>query len=109
MKPKIINQEILLFAGTRFSSRQFSIKDTDEKENACYSSIENLEKACWAGMLFELLPELVGCPSADNKTYIWHIMSGEHFLRISMGSYPSSVENETSIDPYFFLPLSSKN
>ena len=104
MKPTITNQEILLFAGTSFSSRQFTIKDPDGKDATGYSPMENLEKACWAGMLSEILPELVGCPSPDNKTYIWHILSAEHFLRISMGPYPALIENETSVDPYFFLP-----
>ena len=109
MKSKNTNQEILLFTGTSFSSRQFSIKDNNEKEGTESTSIENLEKACWAGMLFEVLPELVGCPSADKKIFIWHILSAEHFLRISMGPYPALIENESSIDPYFFLPAACRN
>lgn len=109
MKTKNINQEILLFIGTSFSSRQFSIKDAEGNEGSESTPIENLEKACWAGMLFEVLPELVGCPSADNKTFIWHILSAEHFLRISMGPYPALIENEASIDPYFFLPGVCRN
>src|SRR5687768_16610507 len=109
MKTKNINQEILLFSGTSFSSRQFSIKDFDGKERTESTPIENLEKACWAGMLCEVLPELVGCPSPDNKIFIWHILSADHFLRISMGPYPSLIENESSIDPYFFLPSACRN
>ena len=109
MKSKNTNQEILLFTGTSFSNRQFSMKDNNEKEGTASSPIENLEKACWAGMLCEVLPELVGCPSADNKIFIWHILSAEHFLRISMGPYPALIENESSIDPYFFLPSACRN
>ena len=109
MKTKNTNQEILLFTGTSFSSRQFLIKDAGGNEGSGNSSIESLEKACWAGMLFEVLPELIGCPSADNKTFIWHILSAEHFLRISMGPYPALIENEASIDPYFFLPGVCRN
>ena len=109
MKTKNINQEILLFPGTSFASRQFLIKDFDGKEGTETTPMENLEKACWAGMLYELLPELVGCPSPDNKIFIWHILSAEHFLRISMGPFPALIENEESIDPYFFLPGVCRN
>ena len=109
MKTKNTNQEILLFTGTSFSNRQYSIKDPDGKEGTESTPIENLEKACWAGMLCEVLPELVGCPSANNKIFIWHILSAEHFLRISMGPYPALMENESSIDPYFFLPAACRN
>lgn len=109
MKSNNTNQEILLFTGTSFSSRQFSIKDADDKEGTESTPIENLEKACWAGMLCEVLPELVGCPSADNKIFIWHILSAEHFLRISMGPYPALIENDSSVDPYFFLPAVCHN
>lgn len=102
-------KEIILFTGTSFSSREFILKDKNVRDAMDCSQIENLEKACWAGLLNELLPELVGNPSANASSFIWHIMSGEHFLRISMGPYPQHVENENSIDPYFFLIKMIKN
>lgn len=103
MKQKITNQEILLFAGTRFASRELCSRETDKESGKESSTVEQLEKACWGGLLCELLPELAGCHAAKDKNFIWHIMSGEHFVRISMGPNPQTMANETSIDPYFFL------
>lgn len=104
MKPETIQQEILLFAGTSFSSKEYCLKDPDNKETPGHSPLDNLEKACWNGMLNELLPELADSTFTKNKPYIWHIMQGDHFLNIQMGNWPALLEKESSIDPYFFLP-----
>ena len=102
MEPKIINQEILLFTGTGFCSRPFSKRDSDhDSEN--YSSMEELEKACWDGMLHEMLPELLDNAGPRKGNYVWKTISGVNFLCINMGSYPLAIEKQTSIDPYFFL------
>ena len=109
MKPQTTNYEILLFTGTGFSNRKFSSKD-DEKENGRQLSvIEQLEKACWDGMLYEMFPEILGSFSAKCESFIWNIMSGKNFLHISIGPAPSVVENETSIDPYFYSLSNCEN
>jgi hypothetical protein len=105
MKLQANNQEILLFTGTSFSNRPLCQKDTDDNEGRNYSAMEELEQACWDGMLNELLPELVGSSSNKNNNYIWNTMSGVHFLCISMGPCPMPVEKETSINPYAFLMM----
>ena len=109
MKPQTTNYEIMLFTGTGFSNRKFSSRD-DEKENGRQlSAIEQLEKACWDGMLYEMFPEIPGSFSAKCESFIWHIMSGKNFLRICIGPVPSIVENETSIDPYFYSLSACEN
>src|SRR5258706_9532657 len=88
MKPKTIQQEILLITGTSFSSNEFCLKDPQCKESAYLSPLEQLEKVCWAGILSELLPELTDCSFSNCKTYIWNILKGNHFLNINMGDRP---------------------
>ena len=108
-KHEATNHEFLLFTGSSFTNGEFCSRD-DEKDNGRkLSSIEELEKACWNGMLYETFPELLNSFSAKCESFIWHIVSGVHFLRINMGPLPGEVENESSIDPYFFLPIANMN
>ena len=103
MKPIITSQEILLFTNTSFSNRELSNPDTANNKPEINSYREELEKACWAGMLFELLPELTTYSFSGCKMFIWNILTAGHFLLINQGSYPHPVENETSVDPHLFL------
>ena len=100
MEPKIINQEIFLLTGSSFCSRPFSKRD-DQEPYGRPGSMEELEKACWDGMLYQMFPELVGTDHRDN--YIWDTVSGVNFLCIQMGHAPLPIERETSIDPYLFF------
>ena len=104
MKQQTTRHEILMFTGTSLSKRELCEKNGNSEIDAGISPAEKLEKACWAGLLFELLPELADITPDKSKTYIWNIMRGEHFLHISLGPYPAAEEKDTSLDPYFFLP-----
>lgn len=57
MKPTTTNQEILLITST-FSSREFSTRGRYNNRPSIPSSTGELERAFWAELLFELLPEL---------------------------------------------------
>src|SRR5687767_10373150 len=101
MKPKITNQEILLFTGTSFTWREFCSSDATKEGERQNSPLEQLEKACWGGLLCSLLPEIVTCNSSRTESFIWNILHGKNFLYIAMGQYPEMADNETTIDPYF--------
>ena len=101
MKPIIANQEIMLFAGTSFSKMEFSVLD-NSKGPELNTQSEELERACWAGMLFEMLPELPS-PFEGSKAFIWNIYSANQFVLINQGTQPSTIENQLSVDPYCFL------
>ena len=103
MKPKATFHEILLFAGTAFSRRQFSRKDTYNNSENNLSPMEELEKACWDGILYEMFPEILGSFSNKCESFIWHIMTGKNFLSVNIGPIPPVTDNETTIDPYFLL------
>ncbi|MFI5133151.1 MAG: hypothetical protein ACHQEB_02390 [Chitinophagales bacterium] len=106
MKWQAIHQEILLIIDSSLSIRHFCKKNNS---NHKYSPVEELEKACWDGLLYELLPGIIECPSSNGMSYIWEIASTQKFLHISMGTCPSYVEYETSLDPYFFLEIVNLN
>ena len=101
MEPQIINQEILLFTGSSFCSRKFC-KRNDDEGNSDHSPMEELEKACWDGMLYEMLPELAGNSTQTGKSYIWNTASGVNFLCVTLGTCQITTGNQASIDPYFF-------
>lgn len=102
MKPTITNQEILLFSGTSFSNREFSKTGKHSNRLETSSPRDELERACWAGMLFEMLPELTAYSLPGSKMFIWNIRSAEHFLLINQGTDPHPVEAVFSIDPQLF-------
>ena len=109
MKPITTNQEILLLTGTSFSNREFSKTGKHSNRLETSSSRDELERACWAGLLFEMLPELTTHPFTSTKMYIWSIHSAAHFLLIRQGADPNPVEELFSIDPQLFLPAARLN
>ena len=97
MNTDILQQEILLLSGTTFSQRQ--LHENDPKDNSDdLSESEKLEEACWAGLLDELLPEII----TNKKLSLWEIGDSEFSLQIELSEYPSG-EKQFSINPYYFL------
>ena len=100
-----MQREILLFTDTSFSNRQYC---SLENHNDDCTAFQHLERACWAGLLADMLPEL-DLHSLHREMFTWHILPAQHFLWISQGTNPGTVETQTSIDPYFFLLSCSLN
>ena len=107
MKTQPIQQEILLMTGTKFSAREWAEKNVEDKNKL--SATEQLEDACWNGLLDEMLPELIQKPSEGKKLYLWHIRLCRSFLGIELTESSPSIERELSIDPYFFVPAQIMN
>lgn len=95
---KIIQQEILLITGTKFSSRQCWQKINDNQRLA--SETGQLQDACWNGLLNEMLPEICG---SDKDIFLWQIRENKCGLEIELGELPAEVDSFYSIDPYIFL------
>lgn len=95
---KIIQQEILLITGTKFSSRQCWQKINDNQRLA--SEADQLQDACWNGLLNEMLPEIC---DTDKDIFLWQIRENKCGLEIELGELPSEVDSYYSIDPYLFL------
>ena len=100
--PNTHHHEILLFTGTSLTNKQLA--NTEENSNGKkYSAVEELEKACWNGILHEMFPEILGSAYPKCKSFLWHVLSGKNFVYINIGTTPAMADHETSIDPYFFL------
>ena len=106
MKNNLITQEILLMTATSFSHRQLCETNPLDKNN-CFSTVEQLEAACWNGLLPEMLPEVV--PATGNKLYLWQIDMRGSYLRLSMSNRPPYLERYFSLDPHIFLQAKRMN
>jgi hypothetical protein len=106
MKTNFIQQEILLMTGTSFSSRQCCEK-IDQDNHSELTEKEQLEEACWNGLLPEMLPEIYGQTCGDTKLYLWQIREAVSFIEIELGELPEEKEKYFSIDPYSFLQMQS--
>ncbi len=98
MKTNSTQQEILLLTGTNFSSRHCFEKDENQNH---LTEKEQLEEACWNGMLKDMLPEI--CDQDGNKLYMWQVWKANSFIEIELGEIQEEKENYFSIDPYSFL------
>lgn len=102
MKTKSAQQEILLMTGTKFSAREWAEKR--EEDNNKLSANDQLEYACWNGLLDEMLPELIERTADGKKLFLWHIRHCKSFLEIELSESSPQIERAFSIDPYFFVP-----
>lgn len=105
MKPISTQQEILLVTGTSFSKNEGVEKDISEKLTS--SEKEQLEKACWNGLIKERLPEILEKTSSGKELFLWQVIETVSFIELDLGEYPQAIEKSGSINPYSFLASSS--
>jgi hypothetical protein len=103
MKTNSTQQEILLLTGTTFSKREWSEKVSGKKNNL--TEKEQLEDACWNGLLPEILPEVYLHSEENKKLFLWQIKHGKSFLDLELGQTPGETDQRFSIDPYSFMHL----
>ncbi|HEY6977079.1 MAG TPA: hypothetical protein VH396_12375 [Chitinophagaceae bacterium] len=101
MKNNSIFREILFVTTTSFSKRQLCETDVLEK-NCNLAPAEQLEAACWNGLVDEVLPETMHLPFTQ-KLFLWQVEMRNSFLRLTMGLCPPVLEEEYTLDPYCFL------
>ncbi len=100
MKQKATNHEVLLCTGTTFSKSQFCDKDCQQQDNSLEAQ---LQRACWNGLIFEILPDIPEYPSQKNSSFIWEVIPAENFIDVKIGEAPYFIEYTMSVNPYFFL------
>ncbi len=103
MKTITTQQEILLFTDTRFSSRQWTGKEGIQAEKKLTPK-EQLEEACWNGLIWQILPEICEKPN-DTSLTLWQINVANSFLDLRFSEFPIEVEKAFSVDPYNFLEV----
>jgi hypothetical protein len=71
-----INYEILLFTATNFLKKRFCGKvNCHQPDNFS----EQLQEACWNGLVFEILPDIIEHSSAKMTPYVWEILPAKNF------------------------------
>ena len=98
MRTNQLNREVLLIKGTAFATKELS--GGVEGQNF----LKNLEQACWAGLLCDLLPGIAKDRDTGTDSYTWHVLTARHFLLLCVGEIPGPVESATSVDPHLFAP-----
>jgi hypothetical protein len=101
MKNNSVFREILFVTTTSFSKRQLCETDAEER-GSNLAPAEQLEAACWNGLVDEVLPETMHFPFTQ-KLFLWQIEMRKSYLRLSMGLCPPFLEEEYTLDPYNFL------
>lgn len=101
MKTNSTHQEILLMTGTSFSTRQWIEKEPGRQKDL--SEREQLEDACWNGLLYEILPEM-NLNTQNKKMFIWKIQEAGSFIGLELGETSEAINKQVSIDPYSFMP-----
>lgn len=101
MEKKSTQQEILLFTNTRFCER---IGQRRHKSGLSYAGRmhEELEDACWKGLIPLVLPELTKTGIAESIS-LWEINRATSFLDLQFAELPGKIDNELSVNPYLFL------
>jgi hypothetical protein len=108
MDTQYVQMEVLLITGTTLLSQDLCGKDEPGTGNHL-SANEQLEKACWDGLLASLLPEVFDQPIRDNHLYLWGVKSAESFLQLDLAEAPIPADSQFSINPYSFLSTKSYN
>lgn len=105
MKNHYTTNEILLVTGTTFSGRDFC-RITETRP---MTEKQRLEKACWDGLLVEMLPEVVQDSTTMHRQYTWHVKLTDQLLVIKMGTTDEDIPVCSSINPYYYLLSTSLN
>ena len=105
MKTKNMQQEILLFTTSTHAQRALCEKDASDKKSFSFSH-EQLKNACWNGLLYEMIPEIM---QKKKNFFLWQINAGKFFLNIELGEQPVSIDHIFSLDPYLFKEAINNN
>ena len=80
-----------------------------QDKNSNQAAAEQLEIACWNGILDELLPEIMHATSCDKELFLWEVEMRTSYLRISMGVCQPVLEEQFTLDPHIFLCTQEMN
>lgn len=108
MKPISHHHEILLIANTSLANKQHTTTRENSQDKKL-STIEELEKACWNGILHEMFPEILGSLYPNCESFLHQVLAGKNFVYINIGASPVIPDHDTSIDPYLFAMCVCEN
>lgn len=110
MHPLKFHYEVLLFTGTSLAERQLGVAGRANRREPPLRAQDRLEFACRKGLLEGWLAvECRGNGLLGRNGYIRDIEAAVHFLHIQMGISNPRLNEETSIDPYYFILYINSN
>lgn len=107
MKTNFKQQELLLMTDTTFSRQLLCEKDN--VNNQYLSQREQLEEACWNGLLYEVFNDVMEKTKAGKRLCLWQVYNCSSFLEIELSEHPEAIEQNNSINPYIFLCVLTYN
>ncbi|MEO5997973.1 MAG: hypothetical protein ABIN89_14600 [Chitinophagaceae bacterium] len=102
MKKNSIQQEVLLLSGSSFLSRQLA-QDEEPGQQQHTRGYNQLEEACWNGLMQLILPEIFEEPLGTKDLFMWKVTGLDSFIGMELANFPSKAEIECSIEPSAFL------
>jgi hypothetical protein len=108
MAKNYIQVEVLLLTGTTFSAGNLVKKD-DDPTGRRPSEVEQLQEACWNGLVKTMLPELLIDPPNGGILYLWEVEEAESFLALELSEIPLPKNPRRSITPRAFLSFQNYN
>lgn len=102
MKTQYNLMEVLLITNSSFLSCELQAKEDLNRENTA-SKVEQLEEACWNGVVQSMLPEIFEQEVRENQLYLWEVKRTGSFLQLNLGEVPPSMEGCFSIAPNSIL------
>ena len=101
MEANIIKQEILLVTFS-FTTKQLCEKNTPDNRRSL-SPAEQLEEACWNGLLDELLGDIIQKCDSGKRLSLWQIYVGKYLLELELCDYPQPNDRYLSINTWLFI------
>jgi hypothetical protein len=108
MANKYVQMEVLLMTGTSFSAGNWVRKDANAVERN-YTENEQLQEACWNGLVKAMLPEIWIEPPNGGILFLWEVKEAGTFLELKIGEIPLPIDCRLSLTPRHFLPFQVYN
>ncbi|WP_026260361.1 hypothetical protein [Segetibacter koreensis] len=103
MKPEAIIHEIVIpKTSSFFHSHLHEMNTLDSDSNL--SADEQLEEACWNGLLNELFYGIIQKSLCDENLFLWQVEIKECNVRVSIGSCFTIPEGRFCLASNIFLP-----
>jgi hypothetical protein len=108
MANNYVQIEVLLMTGTTFLAGNWVRKDANVLE-CDYTEIEQLQEACWNGLVKAMLPEVWIEPPNGGILYLWEVKQAESLLELEIGEIPLPIDPRLSLKPCYFLSFQVYN
>ena len=102
MRPISFSREVLVVTTSSFAQREFCERDSRD-ESSHLGPTEQLEAACWNGLLNELLPEIMLDSACKEKINLWQVEMRSSYLKLSLGASNPDFEMNSLLTLTIFI------